>query len=291
MPGHPLAHLGLIYCAAIWGATFFLVKGTLDSVHPIAMVAWRFLIAATLLLPFVLKRGAVKRHIRDAVPLSAMLTALYVAQTWGLSFTTASKSGFITGLFVILVPLILRLWLKRAVTSFQWLACLLALAGLYTLTDGLSSFNAGDALTLIAAFTYATHVILTDIIVRKDADATALVFHQFWMTGLLCLLGALAFRLPLSVTHARGWYEIAFLAVFPTLSAFFVQVWAQKLIDPVRVSLIFSLEPVFAALFAWTLGGEHATKASVLGGSLILAALFASEIRIKKTVSSCHPCS
>lgn len=243
------------------------------------MVAWRFLIAAAGLLPFVLKKGGIGRHIRDAAILSVMLAALYSAQTWGLLYTTAANSGFITGLFVILVPLILRLWLKRAVTPPQWTACLLALSGLYVLTDGLTSFNAGDALTLIAALTYATHVIFTDTIVKGDADALTLVFHQFWMTGAICLASALLFGLPLAVEDAKGWHAILFLAAFPTLSAFFVQVWAQKQVNPVRVSLIFSLEPVFAAVFAWTLGGEHATKASVFGGGLILAALFAGEVR------------
>ena len=149
---------------------------------------------------------------------------------------------------------------------------------MWLLTGGISSINFGDVITLVAAATYAAHLLATDKYVRADADAVVLAFHQFWMTGLMALIFCLCTGRPLAVTGDKAAGTIAFLAAIPTLSAFFIQMWAQKFSQPVTVSLIFSLEPVFAALFAWTLGGEAFVPARAGGGGLIVAAMMAAEI-------------
>jgi drug/metabolite transporter (DMT)-like permease len=146
------------------------------------------------------------------------------------------------------------------------------------LTGGISTVNFGDGITLVAAATYAGHLLVTDKFVRADADALVLAFHQFWMTGAMALAYCLFSGRPLVVTGDKAAGTIAFLAVVPTLSAFFIQMWAQKFTTPIKVSLIFSLEPVFAALFAWTLGGEIFAPACAAGGGLIVAAMMAGEL-------------
>jgi drug/metabolite transporter (DMT)-like permease len=272
------ADLGLVYCAAVWGATFYMVKDALAGVDPVAMVAHRFLLSALLLAPWALVRPARGRHLKESLILAVLLFLLYTTQTIGLGHTSASNSGFITGLFVIFVPLFLLLFFRKSPTVVQWVSSVLALLGLWMLTGGISSVNFGDVITLIAAATYAGHLLATDKYVRADADAVVLAFHQFWMTGLMALIYCLLSGRPLAVAGDKAAGTIAFLAVVPTLSAFFIQMWAQKVTAPVKVSLIFSLEPVFGALFAWTLGGERFVPARAAGGGLIVAAMMAGEI-------------
>ncbi|MFI5350106.1 MAG: DMT family transporter [Elusimicrobiota bacterium] len=272
------SELGLVYCAAVWGATFFMVKDALAGVDPVAMVARRFLLSALLLAPWALTRPTRFKHLKESAILAVLLFLLYVSQTIGLGYTSASNSGFITGLFVIFVPLFLLMFFGRPPTAVQWGSSLLALAGLWLLTGGIKSANFGDAITIIAAATYAGHLLATDKYVRADADALILAFHQFWMTGLMAALFAAATGRSFAVGSARATATIVFLAAVPTLSAFFIQMHAQKTVAPVKVSLIFSLEPVFAAVFAWTLGGEPFAPARAAGGALIVAAMIAGEL-------------
>ncbi|MBI4423782.1 MAG: DMT family transporter [Elusimicrobia bacterium] len=275
--------LGLLYCAAVWGSTFYLVKEAIAGVHPVTLVAYRFLLAAALLAPWaVLRRGgpagACRAFLRDGAGLSLLLLALYVAQTWGLLWTTASNSGFITGLFVLFVPAFMYLFQGRVPGRSQWAAVGLALGGLWLLTGGARDVNRGDALTLVAAATYAGHVFWIDRCTRAGADPLWLALHQFWMTGAAAALVAWAAGYPFAVRDPRTAGQLAFLAVFPTLSAFFLQILAQRHVEPVRASLLFTLEPVFAAAFAWTLGGETLRPLSAAGGLLIVAAMAVSEL-------------
>jgi len=272
------ADFGLVYCAAVWGATFYMVKDALAGVDPVAMVTHRFLLSALLLAPWALVRPARGRHLKESLILAVLLFLLYTTQTIGLSFTSASNSGFITGLFVLFVPIFLLFFFRKSPTVVQWISSGLALLGLWMLTGGISSVNFGDVITLVAAATYAAHLLATDKYVRADADSVVLAFHQFWMTGLMALAYCLLSGRSLAVHGDKAAGTIAFLAVIPTLSAFFIQMWAQKFTLPIKVSLIFSLEPVFAALFAWTIGGEAFVPARAAGGGLIVAAMMAGEL-------------
>jgi len=269
------AEFGLVYCAAVWGATFFLVKDALSGVDAVAMVAIRFLLSALLLAPLALSRPSPGRHLKESFLLAVLLVLLYSTQTIGLAYTTASNSGFITGLFVILVPIFLYIFHRQIPTRVQLVSVVMAVAGLWILTGGVHSANFGDAITLVAAATYAGHLLATDRYVRADADPILLAFHQFWMTGLLAAAAALASGRSFAVGSSRVAGIIVFLSTVPTLTAFFIQLYAQKVVPPVKVSLIFSLEPVFAALFAWTLGGESFSSVRAAGGGLIVAAMMA----------------
>lgn len=276
-PPQILLDLGLLYAAAIWGSTFFVVKDALAGIHPVTLVGYRFLLSAALLLPWVVRRPAPRRHLSESALLAALLVLLYVSQTWGLRYTTASNSGFITGLFVLFVPLILLVVFRKPPLALHWVAVLLAVAGLWVLTGGPRTANRGDALTLVAAVTYAAHLLAIDRFVKADADPVLLTFHQFWITGLACTLLALAARLPMTVAGPGTAAVVLFLALFPTLSGFFVQTIAQRHTPPLKVSLIFSTEPVFAALFAWTVGGEPFRAPSAWGGALIVCGMLLAE--------------
>jgi drug/metabolite transporter (DMT)-like permease len=273
-----MATIGLIYCAAVWGATFFLVKDALASVPPVAMVAYRFAIAAACLLPWALRRRRPQALLKEGFILSLLLLALYVSQTVGLGLTTASNCAFITGLFVVFVPLFLWAIFRRSLSATEWLAVAVAVGGLWLLTGGLAGVNLGDGLSLVAAAAYAGHVLFTDKCIRADADVVLLAFHQFWMTSALAFAVCGFGRLPMAVGGSSGWGVIVFLALFPTLSAFFLQMLIQKRLPPLTVSLGFSLEPVFAAFFAWTIGGEPFAARTAVGGLCVVAAMILGEL-------------
>jgi len=271
------ANLGLFYAAAIWGATFFIVKDALADIHPIILVGYRFLIAGLILLGFLLlARKPILQNIRKGMFLGFILWLLYIPQTIGLGITTASNCGFITGLFVVFVPLFLRTIFKRKPTVMEVVASGVALIGLWVLTGGLSVINTGDILTLVAAMTYALHLLYTDKYMKGDVDPYILCCQQFLFIGVLSLIVGLLFRLPFAVGSQEAVWTVLFLALFPSLMAFVIQTLAQRIVSPLRVSLVFALEPVFAAIFAWTLGGEQFVLRGAIGGLFIFAALIIS---------------
>ncbi len=269
-----LADLGLVYASAIWGSTFFIVKNVLTDIDPVTMVAYRFLLAALVIAGILLwQRRPLFTNFWPGFILGMAQLFLYVPQTIGLKFTTAANSGFITGLFVAFVPPLSLLILRQKPRPAQWLAVGVSLAGLWLITGGLEEINAGDLITLSAAFSYALHVLLTDRYANANPNHLQLVFHQFLVAGAFSLIAALLFGRPLTVSNPQAIVVVVFLAIFPTFSAFFIQIKAQTITAPIKASLIFALEPVFVGIFAWTLGGEAFYPLKALGGLLIFLAV------------------
>jgi drug/metabolite transporter (DMT)-like permease len=272
-----LADVGLFWAAAIWGSTFFIVKDVLNDIDPIILVGYRFTFAGVILLAYVLYTGRkLNHHWGPGVFLSVVLWLLYIPQTIGLEYTTASNSGFITGLFVAFVPIFMWLIFHRRPGRIDLAATAVALSGLWVLTGGMHDINLGDILTLFAAVTYALHILYVDRFLKKGADPFVLTCQQFLLVGIFSLVIGLVLDLPFEIGSTKAIGVVLFLAIFPTFTAFLIQVLAQKITAPFKVSLIFSMEPVFAAIFAWTLGGEHFVTHRALGGLLIFSALVLS---------------
>ncbi len=281
-----LADIGLLYAAAIWGATFFLVKGALAEIDPVILVGYRFFTAGLVLLVYlIIKKKNVLVDLKQGIFMAILLWFLYIPQTIGLKYTTASNSGFITGLFVAFIPIFLKLIIKRNPTLMEVAASIVSLIGLWILTGGMVDINSGDILTLIAAMTYALHVLYADKFLKAGLDPLIFSAQQFLLVGLFSLITGLIFNLPFAVGSTDTILVLLFLILFPTLSAFIIQMLAQKIVAPVRVSLIFALEPVFAALFAWTLGGELFIFHRAAGGLLIFLALIISGLPIPKKIN------
>jgi drug/metabolite transporter (DMT)-like permease len=275
-----LADVGLFYSAAIWGATFYIVKQALDGIDPVLLVGYRFSLAAVVLgiLLAIFRRPLFMDFGKGAI-LGILLCILYITQTIGLGITTASNSGFITGTFVAFVPLFSLLIFRKKSTATGVVAAVISLTGLWLLTGRLAKINAGDLLTLVTAMVYAIHILFADRYMKGGADAYILSFQQFLVVGAISLLTALIFGLQFSFDAPKVLRVILFLSLFPTLSAFVIQVAAQRFTSPVKVSLIFAFEPVFAALFAWTLGNETVTMNKIAGGFLVFLALVIAGIR------------
>jgi drug/metabolite transporter (DMT)-like permease len=276
-----VSDLGLLYAAAIWGSTFIVVKDSLDNVDAVALVAYRFLLAAAILFVFLMLRHKQPfSNLRTGFTIGFFLWLLYISQTVGLKYTTAANSGLITGLFIVFVPIFDYAFFRRLPSVIKLFAIALALSGLWLLTGGLSGINRGDVMTLVAAATYAMHILLADRYVKGNIDPIILSFQQFFFVGVFSLIASLVFGLPLSVRSSGAMSSIVFLALFPTISGFVIQLVAQRYTPPVKVALIFTMEPVFAAIFAWTVGGEAFLPQRAIGGVMIVAGMILSELNL-----------
>ena len=272
------AELLLVLITFIWGSTFVIVKAALRDASPLPFIAVRFTLAGLLLLA-VLSRGRPdRRALLPGLVLGIFLFFGYLLQTTGLTYTTPSKSAFITGFSVVLVPLIMLLRGAR-MSAGNLTGALLGLAGIYflVLPSGVATVNRGDVLTLLASVSFAIHIVLVGSYTRQFSFLH-LVPVQILEVGLLAALA-----LPLASTrvfHPTGRLVSALLvtAVLATAFAFSVQNWAQQYTPPAATALIFALEPVFAALSSLIVLGEHWGGRVLLGSALILGGMVVSEL-------------
>lgn len=270
--------IALIYTSIVWGSSFFIVKDAVTSMHPVALITYRFTFAA-LPLGFLLiyLKKPLWKDLKQGIWLGLLVWISILTQTLGLQYTSATNSGFITGLFVVIVPFLYFFTRKRAPTFLQQLAILLSIIGLWLLTGGIRELNRGDLLTLLCAFVCAMHILAADRS-SKICDPLVLCFQQFVVIGAASLATAFALQLPLSVEHTHAWWSLLFLILFPTLSAFLIQLFVQRELPPVKVSIILSSEPLFAAFFAWAWGGEELTLVKMVGGSVLFAAMWIADM-------------
>jgi len=276
-----LAELLLVLITLIWGATFVVVKGALSDASPLPFIALRFTLAGILLL-VVLARGHIDRKaLAPGMTLGVLLWLGYTGQTSGLVYTTPSKSAFITGFSVILVPLLMVLWRFR-LRAASLAGAAFGLAGLYLLvapsgSSGVLRVNRGDLLVLLGSVAFAFHIVLVGVYTRR-VSFLHLVPVQILTVGMLAA-GAWLFS-PRPVLHTTGRLIAALLitAILATAFAFSVQNWAQQFTPPAHTALIFALEPVFAAITSRVVLGEHLGRRVLVGSGLILAGMVFSEI-------------
>lgn len=269
-----MATLGLLFATAVWGWTFVLVKDALREVGPFWFLALRFTMAALLALPLLLggREISSRRTWGWGAILGLVLFAGYFFQTWGLGYTTAQKSGLITGLSVVLVPIIawafgdrpsLRTWLGVGWASFG--VALLALGG-----EGVAGGTwFGDLLTVICAVAFALYLVLLERYV-KAGDHRALLFPQLLFVAALSFLGAGIWREATFAFTGQVWMALGVTAALATTGAFWILSWAEKHTTATRAAVILALEPAFAGVFGWWLLGEVLTPLQVVGGALIL---------------------
>lgn len=283
-----MADLALTLIMAVWGSSFAILRGLFGEgqASPLAMVSLRMGMASLLLLLYLLLfrradlaslRGAL---LRDGVFAGALLGIGFVLQTEGLSRTTASRSGFLTGTLVVLTPLIeFALYRKRPAPP-ALLGVLFAFAGMSLLSapwsDAAQATLLGDWLTLACAVVFAGQIVALGRIAPRH-PVLPLLFLQLATTGALAAsFGPLVEKQHFS-SEPRLWLALIYLALFATLLAFGIQTWAQKILPPVRVALISALEPVFAALWAAVLIGERLTGRELFGGGLIILGVVVGE--------------
>jgi drug/metabolite transporter (DMT)-like permease len=280
MPARVWADLGLLLVTAIWGVTFVMVKEALAATGPLTFVALRFILAAAVVLPLLrLRIGRVTRVLaRDGALVGCFLFVGYALQTAGLQFTSASKAGFITGLSVVIVPLLEALALRRPPTPATLVGVALATSGLALLTlSGDFSVELGDLLVLGCALAFALHILSVHRYAGRH-DALALTSAQIVAAALLNSLGALLFEAPTADQLLAVLPAALFTGLFATVAAFYLQTLSQRFTTPTHTALIFTMEPVFAGLFAFLVAGEQLGLAALAGCGLILIGMLVAQL-------------
>ncbi|HAL57408.1 MAG TPA: EamA/RhaT family transporter [Bacteroidetes bacterium] len=274
------AELALFSITFIWGSTFVTTKHLLDGISPFLYVGIRFGVAA-LLMAIVFRnslKGLGRLTIMRGSVLGVLLFAGFITQTIGLQYTTASKSAFITGMMVVFTPICQLLIERRAPKWGNVAGIALVTVGLYFLTSPVGSeFNIGDALTLVCAAVFGLYIVYVDVF-TKDHDAAQITLVQFVVNSIFGGVAAAAFETTLFRTEPTYLLSLAYLAVFATVVAIYVQMKFQKDSTPTRSAVIFSIEPVIAAVFAYLVLGEVIGFLGIVGGGLILAGLLVSEL-------------
>ncbi|HEY3441522.1 MAG TPA: DMT family transporter [Paludibaculum sp.] len=284
---HLRAELAIAAVAFLWGATFIIVKNSLNDASTFVFLSLRFTMA-TVLLWFVLRNRLRRRGPSDwrgGLLCGFFLFLGYVLQTAGLRVTTASNSAFITGLYVVLVPLLGSLVNRSKPRLVEIAGAVAALigTGLMTSVDMGMRFNTGDLLTAACALAFAGH-ILSVAHYSKTMDYERLSLYQVGGVALFSWLGASLVEPVRVVWTGRLWFGLLSTAVFATALSFLLYTWAQKHTTAVRSALIFALEPVFAGLTAWIVAGEAWTARSLAGAALILAGIVLVEVKPARPV-------
>ena len=274
-----VAEPALVGIAAVWGLTFVMVQDAIALIPTMAFLGYRF-VPAALLVALVFRRRLAELSPagwRAGALMGAFLTAGYIFQTLGLEETTASNAGFITGLFVVLTPLMAAAFLRDRITPTAWAAAAVSALGLYLLSGGGDMNLRGDGLVFLCALSFAAHILLTGRAVR-DHDVGALLVVQLAVCGAVCLaIAATAGELE-APRGATVWSALLVTSLVASALGFFVQTFAQQHAPPARTALILASEPAFAGLFGYLLADERLSATAWLGAGLIMAAIVAVEV-------------
>ena len=283
-PGPPrgLAVGALLGVTVVWGSTFVVIKDAIGRMPAMDFLAVRFTLAAVVMIALrpVAVRSVDRPTVRDGAVLGSVLGLAYIAQTLGLDRTSPAVSGFVTGLFVVLTPLLGALLLRRRPGGAVWLAVLIATAGLALISLRGVDVGLGEALTLLCAVGFALHILgLGEWSPRHDLWALAVV--QLVTAATICTLAATPGGI-VAPPDLESWGAVVLTAVFATAIAYAVQTWAQRRLSSTRVALVLTMEPVFAGVFAVWLAAERLTWQLAAGGLAIVAAMYVAELGTRR---------
>jgi len=294
-----LADAALLLVTLVWGATFVMVKDAVSNYPVFSFLAIRFWLATIALLPVLwIRRSrrpakvvqaaglAIERRalLMGSLLVGAALFAGYSFQTFGLRLTTPAKAGFITGLSVVIVPVVAALVSRRSPGRNVWIGVALATTGLALLSlNATLTIEVGDLVVMGCAFSFAAHILLTSHFARR-CDPLRLAFGQILVVAVLSTLAA---GLPEGIPPPTQdvLFAAAFTGLLATSAAFGIQTVAQRYTTASHTALIFAAEPVFAGLFSFLLIGEVLTARQMLGAFLILAGMIVAELRREAPVA------
>lgn len=269
-----VATAALIAVTALWGTTFVVVKTAIETVPPIEFLALRFIIATALLVLVGF------RHLKNigaallpGLAAGGMVGVGYLFQTLGLKYTSATRSGFITGLFVVMAPFADAMIAKRLPRMRGWIAIGLASAGLFALTGmDLAGLNVGDFMTLITAAAFALHIAILGKYSPLHRPV-ALATLQMAVASALFIPLSLATETPVIPTTASIWIALLVLGIGASAVAFLVMTWAQRHLSPTRTAVTLTMEPVFAGLTGYLILSERLSTMGIIGAAAIFLSM------------------
>jgi drug/metabolite transporter (DMT)-like permease len=277
---HLGADLWLLLAAFFWGLTFVSVKDAMRFSSPLLFLGTRFALASLVLLPFCYRslRRLDRSGWRDGILLGMFLFGGYAFQTAGLVHTTATRSAFITGLTMILVPPLSVFMLRKKSDLLQIAGVFLAVVGLYVFVNPEAGpINRGDFLTIFCTLCFAMQIVLVQraTLRHKPLD---MVMIQLLTTVLLSFSLSPFMEKPFFHWSSLLGLDLLFTSLLATVGCLLIQFTFQRKTSPTRAAVIYATEPLFAALFGFLFFGEHLGAAGWLGGSLILAGMVISEL-------------
>lgn len=281
-PASRLLGVGLLLIVAfVWGSMFVVVKTLTPTLTAAELMAWRYMLAALLLLP-LLCRPQTAGLWRHGAALGTLLFLAVGTQTAGLAYTTASRAAFITGLTVVMVPLAAAFLARQRVAGAVWVGAGLCLLGLTSLSFEGSPLNAGDGLVLGTTVAYTAYVLVMGRAAAQHAALPLTAVSILTTAGLSALwMGAQAVMTatPIHVPPSGTWAGLAFLSLIGTIGMYVLQAQGQRLVSASETAVVFSFEPVFALLTAVVVLRESIGLRGVVGVALIMAGLLYSQLR------------
>lgn len=290
-----IGEIVLFTITLLWGSTFVIVKQSLAGISPVLYVAIRFTIASIVLFPIYLwfRKEKEKLIIGPGVFLGAWLFLGFIAQTIGLRYTTATKSGFITGTFVVMIPIFQIFIEKKKPTKGTVMGVFVVFIGLLFLSSSGNSmleflnslgrdFNWGDFLTLLSAIFFSIHIVYLDKF-SKEYSTLRLLSNQFIVVAALSITTVFLFSVS-GIEQVKidfnGFllFSLLFTALVATLLNIGLQTKYQKTVSPSKAGIIYSLEPLFSAILAYFVLNEKISNFGYIGSVLIFAGLLLSEV-------------
>ena len=273
MKSRNMLYLAMLATAAIWGGSFVVMKDSLEKQDVFSFLASRFILASLLMFMYrpTALRGLSKKFVLRGILAGTLLGSGYIFQTFGLTNTTVSNTGFITGLYLVFTPLISLIVLRRHVIRIQWLAVLLAFIGLFLISYNGVSLGRGETLVLISAMLYGAHFVALGE--WSDGGNTyALTLIQIATLGVMASLFTIkdGFQLP---PDSSVWLAVLFTAFFATFLAFLVQTKAQSVMSATAASVLLATETPFAVIFGLYFNSDPLTFKIITGGLLVMAAM------------------
>jgi len=284
----------LLLTAIIWGFAFTAQRAGMEFVGPFTFNGIRFLIGSISILPLIFLDNKKNLYKINSIAQSSTNRSkskilfiygsvggllLYLGaslQQIGIVYTSAGKAGFITGMYVIIVP-ILGIFFRNKAGWQRWTGALLSITGLYFLSiKGSIRINKGDVFVLLSAFFWASHVIAISHFSPK-VNALKLAFIQYVLCGILSLITAFLFEYMSWILIIKAWIPILYGSLFSVGIAYTIQIFAQKKANPAHAAIILSLEGVFAVIGGWLILGEFLGFKGLMGCSLMLGGMFLSQ--------------
>lgn len=279
------ANLLLLVAGAIWGMGFVAQSTAMDAVGPLLFIGLRFLLATVTILPFALREAARAERPLTRVEwrhfglVGLLLFGGMLAQQYGLQTTSVTNSGFLTGLYVVMVPFVGVILFRQWPHPVIWPGAMLALAGIALLSGGdMSALVLGDWLTILCAVFWAAQVVLIGRFAMASGRPVTLAVTQFAVCGVLAMVAALALEPIAMDAIGQALPEIAFAGIVAGGIAFTLQVVGQRYTTPPQAAIFLSTEAIFAAIFGAILLGERLPASALSGCALILVAILAVEI-------------
>ena len=291
----------LTLCSLIWGTAFIAQSVGAEFLEPLSFNCARSILATIFLFPCFLifdklagksvslwgteDKAARKKLLRGGIICGLALTVASLFQQLGMTYTTVGKGGFITSLYIVIVPILGMLAFKTKVNILQWISVVIATVGMYFICiNEAFTINKGDMYILICAFCFSIHILCVENVIQ-GLDGVRLSFIQFATCSVVNGILMFIFESPSWENLSLAWEAVAYAGIMSSGVAYTLQIVGQKYVSSVLASMLMSLESVFAMLSGWLLLGQVLSSRELWGCALVFAAIILAQLPVPKRLS------